>query len=137
MNILRTLLLAVAAVSTFAVQAAELGPEVEAKFLKAIVASSGTNKISCNDAALKAALEAQGIVVESGAGIAWVTNPNEAKTMKQFGRLVITNRRDLGASACVLIVEEGGRPKIMLNPANLKAAKIQLSDAVMKIGEKI
>ncbi|NTV73729.1 MAG: hypothetical protein HGA66_05930 [Holophaga sp.] len=136
MNYTKTFLLAAAAVATLAVRA-ELTPEVEAKFLKAIIASSGTNKIACDDAALKGALEAQGIVVDSGASICWVTNPNIAKTMKQFGRLVITNRRDLAGSASVLIVEDNGRPKLILNTANLKTAKVQLSDAVLKIAEKI
>jgi len=136
MNYSKTFLLAAASVATLAVRA-DLTPEVEAKFLKAIIASSGTNKIACEDAALKTALEAQGIVVDSAAPICWVTNPNIAKTMKQFGRLVITNRRDLATSASVLIVEDGGRPKLILNTANLKTAKVQLSDAVLKIAEKI
>lgn len=137
MNYPKTLLLAAAALATFAVRAGELTPEVEAKFLKAIIASSGTNKISCSDGALKAALEAQGITVDSSSPIAWVTNPNEARAMKQFGRLVITNKRELAASAAVILLEDGGRPKIMLNTANLKSAKVQLSDAVLKIAEKI
>jgi len=136
MNYSKTFLLAAAAVATLAVRA-DLTPEVEAKFLKAIIASSGTNKISCEEGALKAALEAQGIVVDSSAPICWVTNPAQAKTMKQFGRLVITNRRDLASSASVLILEDGGRPKLILNTANLKSAKVQLSDAVLKIAEKI
>ena len=137
MNHAKFFLLAAAALTTFAVRAADLTPEVEAKFLKAIISSSGTNKISCSDPALKTALEAQGMVVDSSATIAWTTNPMEAKNFKAFGRLVVTNRRELAANASVLISEEGGRPKILLNTANLHAAKIQLGDAVLKIAEKI
>ncbi|BDU71252.1 hypothetical protein [Mesoterricola silvestris] len=136
MSYAKIFILAAAAVASLAVRA-ELAPEVEAKFLKAIIASSGTAKIACDDPALKGALEAQGIAVDSSAAICWVTNPNIAKTMKQFGRLVITNRRDLASSASVLILEDNGRPKLILNTANLKSAKVQLSDAVLKIAEKM
>jgi hypothetical protein len=134
---MKILTLAFLALASLAVHAGELAPEVEAKFLKAILASSGSNKISCSDPALKTALEAQGCVVDSGAPIAWSINPNEAKNLKSFGRLVITNRRDLAVHASILIQEDGGRPKILLNTANLHAAKIQLGDAILKIAEKI
>jgi hypothetical protein len=137
MNVLRTLLLAVAAVATLAVRAGELTPEVEAKFLKVIVTSSGASKISCSDPARKAALEAQGLTVDASAPIVWVTAANEAKALKAMGKLVISNTRNLAASASVLIEEDGGRPKIFLNTANLHASKVQLGDVVLKITEKI
>jgi len=110
---------------------------VQAKIIKVIVSSSGGNKIACGDPALKAALEGAGLVVDSGAPIVWSTSPGEAKNLKTFGRLIITDRRELAAYASIVIQDDGGRPKIMLNPANLKTAKVQLSDAVMKIAEKI
>jgi hypothetical protein len=134
---MKHLKLALLALASLAVRAGELSPEVEAKFLKAILASSGSNKNSCSDAPLKAALEAQGCVVDSGAPIAWSTSPGEAKMMKTSGRLVITNRRELAIHASILIQEDAGRPKILLNTANLHAAKIQLGDAILKIAEKI
>lgn len=137
MNSLRPLFLALAAVATFAVRAGELTPEVEAKFLKVIVTSSGASKISCSDPALKAALEAQGLTVDPSAPIAWATGQGEAKAFKAMGKLVIANRRDLAASASVLIEEDGGRPKIFLNTTNLHASKVQLGDVVLKITEKI
>jgi len=134
MNILKLILPALAA---FTLQAGELGPDVEAKFIKAIIASSGSNKVACTDAALKVALEAQGVVVDASAAIVWSTNALDAKMMKASGRLVVTNKRELAANACVLVQEEGGRPKIFLNTINLKAARVQLGDAVLKIAEKI
>jgi len=137
MKFMKATLLTLASLAAFTARAGELTPEVEAKFLKAIIASSGTNRISCSDAALKAALEAQGIVVDGSAQIAWTTNPSEARAFKTFGRLVITNKRELSASAAVLIQEDAGRPRILLNTANLHASKVQLSDAVLKIAEKI
>ena len=134
MNILKLIL---PALSAFTLQAGELGPDVEAKFIKAIIASSGSNKVACTDAALKVALEAQGVVVDASAAIVWSTNALDAKMMKASGRLVVTNKRELAANACVLVQEEGGRPKIFLNTINLKAARVQLGDAVLKIAEKI
>lgn len=116
---------------------AELPPEVQAKILKVIVTSSGGNKIACSDPGLKAALEGAGLVVDSGAPIVWSTSSGEAKNLKTFGRLVVTDRRELSAYASIVILDDGGRPKIMLNPTNLKTAKVQLSDAVMKIAEKL
>jgi len=116
---------------------ADLPVETQAKILKVIVSSSGGNKIACGDPALKAALEAAGLVVDSGAPIVWTSNPAEARNMKTFGRLVVTDKRELAASAAIIIMDDGGRPKIMLNAANLKSAKVQLSDAVLKIAEKI
>ena len=134
----RTALLALASVAAFTVRAGELTPEVEAKFLKVIVSSSGGNKIACSDPALKTALEAQGIQVDASASIVWATNAAEGKTSKAMGRLVISGKRELSFLASVLLEEEGGRPKILLNPANLHAAtRVTLGDAILKIAEKI
>jgi hypothetical protein len=137
---MRLIQLAFAALLPFAaatVQAGDLSPEIQAKFIKVIVSSSSIGKIACTEPALKAALEAQGVVVDSSSMIVWVTNPNEAKMLKAAGRLVIGGSRNLLALACVVLEEEGGRPKLLLNTANLKASRVQLSDAVMKIGEKL
>lgn len=130
-------ILAVLAFAPLALTAGELSPEVTAKFVKAIMSSSGGNKVSCSDPALKPALEAQGIVVDSAAPITWVTNASEARASKAFGRLVIAGKRELAAQACIIIEEDGGRPKILLNPANLRSAKVQVGDAVLKIADKI
>ena len=137
MKSMRTLLLTVACLAGMGVRAEDLSPETTAKFLKVIITSSGGNKIACSDPTLKAALEAVGIVVDAGAPIGWASNAMEAKNFKTFGRLVITGKRDLAGSAAILIQEEGGRPKIILNPPNLKGAKVQISDAVLKMGSTI
>lgn len=116
---------------------AELAPEVQAKIIKAIVASSGSNKIACSDGSLKGPLEAVGLVVDSSAPIVYTNSPAEARNFKTFGRLIITEKRELANFAAVIISDDGGRPKIMLNTTNLKTAKVQLSDAVLKIAEKL
>ena len=134
---LRTLVMLLVVGTALAVRADDLSPETIAKFLKVIVTSTGGNKIACSDPALKAAIEAAGLVVDSGAPIGWATNAMEAKNFKTFGRLVITGRRELGGAAAILIQEEGGRPKILLNPNNLKGSKVQISDAILKMGQTI
>lgn len=136
MKFLTTTLFLLAA-APLALTAGELTPEVTAKFIKAITTSSGTNKVGCGDPALRAALEAQGVVVDSSSPITWVTTAAEARASKTFGRLTLTGKRELASQACIIIQEEGGRPKILLNSTNLRGSKVHLSDAVLKIAEKI
>ena len=78
-----------------------------------------------------------GLVVESGSSIVWCTSPQEAKVQKQMGRLVVVGSRALTPVACIVLDEDGGRPKIILNTTNIRGSRIQLSDALMKIGEKL
>lgn len=137
MNMARRFLLILAALTGLAASAGELSPEVSAKFLKAIVSSSGSNKIACADAGVKAALEAAGVTVDGGAQIVWATNANEARMGKQMGRLVVTPKRELASMSCILLEESDGHPKMVLNTGNLKSARVQLGDAIMKIAEKI
>lgn len=122
--------------ASLALQAGELPPEVQAKFIKVIVASTG-GKIACGDPALKAALAAAGVTVDNGAQVFWASNPNEAKIYKNTGKLLIAGRRDMMANVSIVLDEDGGRPKILLNPANLRNSHVQVGDAVLKLGEKI
>jgi len=133
---MKTLLLTAACLAGSGARADDLSPELTAKVLKLIVASSG-NKIACTEPTLKAALEALGVGIDPGAPIGWATSAMEAKNFKTFGRLVITGKRELAGAAAILIQEEGGRPKILLNPPNLKGAKVQISDAVLKMGSAL
>ncbi len=126
-------------VATFGLNlsAAELPVEMAAKLVKVVVNGTG-GKITCRDGAMKAALESNGVVVDSNASIIWSSSPAEIKMLKARGRLIITSRPEqLGMGASIAIAEDGGRPKIYLHPANLAASGIALPDAVLKIGEKI
>ena len=137
MNPVKALLLSLVTLATLTLRAGELSPEVEAKFLKVIMTSSGATKIACSDAALKTALEAVGIVVDPSSSIVWASNMGEAKMGKMVGRLVVTNKRELASQASILLEEDGGRPKILVNTGNLHNCKVQVGDAVLKLGEKI
>ena len=120
-----------------ALQASDLTPEMTAKFLKVIASTSGQTRVACQDAGIKAALETQGIAVEAGASVVWCTTVPEAKISKQQGKLVVVGRRDLSGMACILLEEDGGRPKLILNTANIRASRVAVGDALMKIGEKL
>lgn len=130
------LLLVSLAGGALGLSAGELSAEVQAKFIKVIVASTG-GRIACGDPALRSALTAAGVTVDSGAQVQWTTSPAEAKMLKGTGKLLIAGRRDLMASVAIVLEEEGGRPKIRLNTTNLRASSVQVGDAVLKLGEKI
>ncbi len=117
--------------------AGELPSETTARILKVVVNGSG-GKITCRDGAMKAALESAGVQVDANAQLVWSSSPAEIKMLKSQHKLIITNNPgQLGMGASMAISEEGGKPKIHLHPGNLAASGITLSDAVLKIGEKV
>ena len=136
MNVRRLALTLLCTCGALSLKAGDLAPEQAAKILKGIASGCGEFQVSCKDPALKAALSALGVSVEDGASIVWCTAAPEAKGQLHLGRLVVVGRRDLASSACVIVEEAAGRPKIVLNTANLRTCKVKLGDALMKIGEK-
>ncbi len=109
---------------------------VAAKLVKIIATATG-GKVSCRDAAMKAALEGVGVTVDGDSKIVWATNPMEVKMARSQNRLVVTgNKSLLGNGAAIAIVEEGGKPKIYLQQANITASGVTLSDAIYKVGAK-
>jgi len=120
-----------------ALQAGDLSPEQTAKILKVIVTASGQTKVNCADGAVKAALAALGVPVESGASIVWCTGMGEARMQKQMGKLVVVGHKELLSMACIVLEAEDGHPKILLNTGNIRNTHITLGDALMKIGEKL
>ena len=118
-------------------QAGDLSPEQTAKILKVIANGCGEFQIACKEPGLKGALSALGISVEDGSAMVWCTSVGEAKAQLHMGRLVVVGSRDLAGSACVVVGEEAGRPKIIFNTTNLRTCKVKLGDTVMKIGEKL
>ena len=133
MNIKR---ISLAVLCCLGLQAGDLSPEQTAKILKGIANGCGEFQITCKEPALRAALSGLGISVEDGSAMVWCSSAAEAKGQLHMGRLVVVGHRDLANSACVVVEEEGGRPKIVFNTANLRTCKVKLGDALMKIGEK-
>ncbi|MBK8792823.1 MAG: DUF4154 domain-containing protein [Holophaga sp.] len=120
---------------SLALQAGDLSPEITAKLIKIIAGASG-GKVACRDATMKAALEGAGVTVDGDSKIVWATNPVEVKSLR--GRLVIVGKKEfLSSGAAVAIAEDGGKPKIFLNQAAITASGLTLSDAILKIAEKL
>jgi hypothetical protein len=119
------------------VSAEELPNEVVARFLKIISSASG-GKVSTKNMELRAALEAAGVTVDSGASVVWVVNPMEAASMKRMGgKLVICGRREwMQQGAAIVLTGDGGHPKILMNSAAVAASHVVIGDAVAKIAEK-
>ncbi len=123
--------------ATAGLNAGELPVDLAAKLVKVVVNGAG-GKIACRDAAMSGALQAQGIPLEADAKVAWASSPAEAKMLKSMGKLVISGRSELlSAGAAVAVVEEGGKPKILLHYANLSASGVTLSDAILKVGQAL
>lgn len=135
MKCLRTLIPAALFLAGSCLPAGDLAPEVAAKLVKLIVnGAGGQGKVACRDSAMKAAFEGQGLVIDSGAKVAWGSNPSEIKSLKTQGKLVICAKQEwLPQGASIAITDEGGRPKLFLNKAHVAVSGVGLSDDVLKI----
>lgn len=127
---------AIACVLTLGLQAQELSPETEAKFLKILLSSTGQFGFACSDPAFKTKLEAAGIAVSPGFKMAWAASEGEAKSLKAAGKLVIVPVVGwLKAGGSLALVQEGGKPQLYLHPANVKASGMTLSDTIVKMAK--
>jgi hypothetical protein len=118
-------------------QAQDLSAETEAKFLKILLSSTGQFGFACSDPAFKAKLEAAGIAVAPGFKMAWAASEGEVKALKAAGKLVIVPVLGwLKAGGSLALVSEAGKPQIYLNPANVKASGMTLSDTIVKLAKK-
>jgi len=122
-----------------ALSAGDLAPDQQAKFIKILASSAGsTGKVACKDAALAGELAKMGMANDAGAKVAWAASEAEVKSLKAAGKLVICGKLEwLAAGGGIAIVEEGGKPQIILSMGNIAASGITLSDAVLKIGKKL
>ncbi len=118
-------------------QAEDLSSDTLATYLKVLATSCGTGRICCNDAAMKAAMESKGVSVDANAPIVFSNTPGQAKALGSMGRLIVSSRREMLGSASIVILEGGGKPKFFIHSANLRKSHTQVSDAIMKISEKI
>jgi hypothetical protein len=129
---------ALAFVFTFGMNAQSAPLDIQAKFVKVLLSSSGQFGFACNDEALKKKLEEMGISVGPGFKFAWGSSEPEVRALKAQGRFIICpNVAWLNSGACIAIVEEAGKPQLYLHSANTKASGVTVSDAIMKIAKKI
>jgi hypothetical protein len=137
--VIRIKALAAMALAFAALSAGDLAPDQQAKFIKILANSAGsTGKVACKDAALAGELAKMGVSSDAGAKVAWASTEAEVKSLKAAGKLVICGKLEwLAAGGGIAIVEEGGKPQIILSMGNIAASGITLSDAVLKIGKKL
>jgi hypothetical protein len=130
---------AIAFLLTFGLGAQDLAPDVQAKFVKMLVSSTGQFGFACNnDAMLKKSLEAAGVSVSPGFKLAWAATEAEVKTLKADGRLVVVPKLQwLKLGGGIAIVEEDGKPQLYLNMANVKASNLTIPDTIIKIAKKM
>jgi hypothetical protein len=124
---------------TVGLGAQDVAPEVQAKFIKTLVSSTGQFGFACNnDAILKKSLEAAGVSVSPGFKLAWAATEAEVKTLKADGRLVVVPKLQwLKLGGGVAIVEEEGKPQFYLHMANVKASGLTIPDTIIKIAKKM
>jgi len=129
---------AFALVFTVAMNAQSAPLEIQAKFVKVLLSSSGQFGFACNDENLKKKLEELGVSVGPGFKYAWGSSEPEVRALKAQGRFIICPNVDwLKSGGCIAIVEEAGKPQLYLNSANTKASGVTVSDAIMKIAKKL
>ena len=127
-----------ALVSTLGMHAQTAPLEIQAKFVKILLSSAGQFGFACNDANLKAKLEAMGVSVGPGFKYAWGSSEAEVRALKAQDRFIICPTVDwLKSGGCIAIVEEGGKPTLYIHVANTKASGVTVSDAISRIAKKI
>ena len=118
-----------------AAQAGDLAPDVASKFIK-IIASTTGGKVFTRDPGMKSSLEAAGVTVDASAKVYWCTTPSEVKMAAQQRRLCVVGHSGLlGAGAAVALIEDGGRPKIMINKTAVDASGVSLPDMIFKVSQ--
>ena len=133
----RALHVSVAFMLTLGLGAQDMSPETQAKFLKLLLSSTGQFGFACADAAFKAKLEASGLAVSPGFKMAWAATEAEVKPLKAAGKLVIVPKLAwLKLGGAIALIEEDGKPQIYINPANIKASGMTLSDTIVKMAKK-
>lgn len=117
-----------------ALQATELSADTTAKLVNMVAkGSSEGGRIACRDEGMAGALRAAGLEVVGGARIAWATTEAEVRALSMMGKLVIGgDPKMINAGAGLVVTEEGGRPRMMVNPRAVQKSGVRLSDAVLK-----
>jgi hypothetical protein len=129
---------ALAVVFALGAQAQSAPLEIQAKFVKVLLASSGQFGFACNDEGLKKKLEEMGVSVGPGFKFAWGSSEAEVRALKAQGRFIVCPNVDwLKSGGCIAIVEEAGKPQLYLHSANTKASGVTVSDAISKIAKKL
>jgi hypothetical protein len=131
---------ALASVSVLSpLQAGELPPELQAKFIKIICSSAGgLGSVACKDPLVGEEIAKLGMKVDATSKVAWASKNGDVKEFKNAGKLVVCSRLDfLSSGGSIAVVEEGGKPAVYLHMSNIGASGVTLSDAILKIGRRM
>lgn len=131
----RTLTLIALVLAATVPAAADLTPELQAKFIKIICSNAGSaGKVAVKDSTMTAKLTDVGVSADAASKVAYAGSEAEVGAYK--GKLVICPKLEwLPKGGSIAIVEEGGKPAIYLHMQNIGASGVTLSDAVLKIGK--
>ena len=128
---------AIALVSCLGLNAQASLVETQAKFVKVLLTSSGQFGFACNEPILKAKLEEMGVSVGPGFKFAWGSSESEVRALKAQGRFIVcANAGWLKDGAALAIVDEGGKPQLYMDSANVKASGVTLADSIARIAKK-
>lgn len=121
-------------VSVIGVQAQDVSPVDLVPFVKLLLSSTGEKSFACGtNMGLRFKLQSMGLGTAPTSKIAWAGSEAEVKTLKAANRMVVVPKLEwLKQGASVAIVQEGGKPVMYLNMANVKASGLTLPDAVIK-----
>lgn len=131
---MRTHLLLALAVLAAPVQAGELPAPLAAKLLSLVVKSANDGaRVACKNPEMIAELQKLGIEINPSARIVWSDSLGEVKILSSQNKCVVGNNpAALGAGASLVMFEDGGKPKLMVNPRNLQKSGVALSDQILK-----
>jgi hypothetical protein len=112
----------------------ELPVPAAAKLLALISRGAGENgRITCKNAEMVAELGKIGSEVNAASRVAWATTAEEVRMFTLQRKCVVANDpKFLSAGAGVVICEDGGKPKLMLNTRAISASGVTLSDQIVK-----
>lgn len=130
---LRRLSLAFLATASL-LHAGELPTGVAAKLVLMVSKGAGEGgRVACRQEGMAGELRTAGSDVNAAGRIAWASSAEEVRMYSMQGKLVIAaDPRFMSMGAGLIITEDGGRPKMMLNSRAVQKSGVQLSDSVLR-----
>jgi hypothetical protein len=114
--------------------AGELSSSAVARFLLVISKGAGEGgKVMCSNESMASELRRAGVDVVSSGRVAWASGGAEARTYQMQGRLVVCGDLSTFRTAgAIALLEEDGKPKMLLNTKNVAKSGVAISDQILK-----
>lgn len=118
---------------TLFVTAGDVPAAISAKLVKIVC----SGKVACKDAEMAAALTGAGVTIDPTAKFAWAASEGEVKSLKAAGKCVLGNKLDwLTSGATLVIIEDSGKPQMIIHAGNLTASGATLPEVVLKVSKR-